>query len=96
MECDGEKTQRDTGPIAGSHEIMRSSGIGAAGRTRLILPRAASGIPSEPGTDGAKGWLKHREEGRTYFYPAAQPASDDRAEGTQVIDSVYGGSRRSL
>lgn len=44
-----------------------------------------------------KGWLKHRVEGRTYIYSAAQPrkASIGR-KVVEVLDQVCGGSPEAL
>jgi len=44
-----------------------------------------------------KGWLKHREGGRTYFYSAAQPRGATVAQKVlEVVDGVCGGSPEAL
>lgn len=45
----------------------------------------------------AKGWLRHREEGRTYFYSAAIPrqASVGR-QVAELIDQACGGAPETL
>jgi BlaI family transcriptional regulator, penicillinase repressor len=44
-----------------------------------------------------KGWLKHREEGRTYFYSAAQPREATIGQKVlEVVDSICGGSPEEL
>ena len=45
----------------------------------------------------AKGWLKHREDGRTFLYSPARPREVSIAEKVrQVIDTVCGGSPEAL
>jgi len=45
----------------------------------------------------AKGWLKHREDGRTFLYSPARPRQVSIAEKVrQVIDTVCGGSPEAL
>ena len=40
-----------------------------------------------------KGWLKHREEGRTYFYSAAQPREATIGQKVmELIEKICGGS----
>ncbi len=44
-----------------------------------------------------KGWLKHREEGRTYLYSAAQPQQATVGEKiVDVVERVCGGSPETL
>ena len=44
-----------------------------------------------------KGWLTHREEGRTYLYSAAQPRQTSIGQKVvEVLDNVCGGSRVEL
>ncbi len=44
-----------------------------------------------------KGWLKHREDGRTYLYSAAQPRQAIIGQKViEVIDGVCGGSPEEL
>jgi len=44
-----------------------------------------------------KGWLKHREEGRTYLYSAAQPREASVGQKVlEVLDHVCGGSPEDL
>jgi len=45
----------------------------------------------------AKGWLRHREDGRTFLYSPARPREVSIAEKVrQVIDTVCGGSPEAL
>lgn len=44
-----------------------------------------------------KGWLKHREVGRTYVYSAAQPKTASIGQKVvEVVDRVCGGSPEDL
>ena len=44
-----------------------------------------------------KGWLKHREESRTYFYSAARPKQTTVGEKiSDVVERVCGGSPEML
>ena len=44
-----------------------------------------------------KGWLKHREDGRTYLYSAAQPREASIGQKVlEVIEIVCGGSPEEL
>ena len=44
-----------------------------------------------------KGWLKHREDGRTFLYSAAQPRPATIGhEVAQVVEQVCGGSPETL
>ena len=44
-----------------------------------------------------KGWLKHREDGRTYFYSAAQPREASIGQKVlEVVEHVCGGSPEEL
>lgn len=44
-----------------------------------------------------KGWLKHREEGRTYLYSASQPRPAAIGQAVlNVVDHVCGGSPEVL
>ena len=44
-----------------------------------------------------KGWLKHREDGRTYFYSAAQPREASIGQKVlEVVEHVCGGSPEDL
>jgi predicted transcriptional regulator len=44
-----------------------------------------------------KGWLKHREEGRTYLYSAAQPREASIGQKVlEVVEHVCGGSPEEL
>ena len=45
----------------------------------------------------AKGWLKHRETGRTYFYSATRPKQTTVGEKiASVVEQVCGGSPEIL
>ena len=44
-----------------------------------------------------KGWLKHREDGRTYLYSAAQPRQASIGQKVlEVVEHVCGGSPEEL
>jgi BlaI family penicillinase repressor len=44
-----------------------------------------------------KGWLKHREQGRTFLYSAAQPREATVGQKVaEVLDQVCGGSPEAL
>lgn len=44
-----------------------------------------------------KGWLKHREDGRTYLYCAAQPREASIGQKVvEVVEHVCGGSPEEL
>ena len=44
-----------------------------------------------------KGWLKHREDGRTYLYSAAQPRETSIGQKVlEVVEHVCGGSPEEL
>src|SRR5687768_1990834 len=44
-----------------------------------------------------KGWLKHREDGRTYLYSAAQPREASIGQRVvEVVEHVCGGSPEEL
>ena len=44
-----------------------------------------------------KGWLKHREDGRTYLYSAAQPREASIGQKVlEVVEHVCGGSPEEL
>ncbi len=44
-----------------------------------------------------KGWLSHREEGRTFLYRAAQPRQATIGQRVrEVVDTVCGGSAEAL
>ena len=44
-----------------------------------------------------KGWLKHREDGRTYLYSAAQPRKASIGQKVlEVVEHVCGGSPEEL
>lgn len=45
----------------------------------------------------AKGWLTHREEGRTFLYSASQPREATIGEKVrEVVDDICGGSPEAL
>ncbi|MBL8848497.1 MAG: BlaI/MecI/CopY family transcriptional regulator [Planctomycetaceae bacterium] len=44
-----------------------------------------------------KGWLRHRAEGKTFYYRATQPSDDDRERMARcLLDSVFEGSVEGL
>src|SRR5215813_9051087 len=45
----------------------------------------------------AKGWLKHRAEGRTFLYTAARPRHDTIGQKVrEIVETVCGGSPETL
>ena len=45
----------------------------------------------------AKGWLKHREEGRTFLYAAAQPREASIGQKVrEIVETICGGSPEAL
>ena len=45
----------------------------------------------------AKGWLKHRTEGRTFFYSTARPRHDAIGQKVrEIVETVCGGSPEIL
>jgi len=44
-----------------------------------------------------KGWLKHRAEGRTFFYASARPRHDTIGQKVrEIVETVCGGSPETL
>lgn len=44
-----------------------------------------------------KGWLKHRAEGRTFFYTSARPRHDTIGQKVrEIVETVCGGSPETL
>ncbi len=44
-----------------------------------------------------KGWIRHREDGRTFLYSAAQPRQTTMGQKVQeVVETVCGGSAEAL
>ena len=44
-----------------------------------------------------KGWLKHREAGRTFFYQAARPQHDTIGQKVrEIVETICGGSPETL
>jgi BlaI family penicillinase repressor len=44
-----------------------------------------------------KGWLKHRADGRTFFYSAARPRHDTVGQKVrEIVETVCGGSPETL
>src|SRR5690242_5621312 len=44
-----------------------------------------------------KGWLKHREEGRTFYYSASRPRHDSVGQKVRdIVETVCGGSPETL
>ena len=44
-----------------------------------------------------KGWLRHRAEGKTFYYRATQPSDDARKKmARRLLDTVFEGSTENL
>jgi predicted transcriptional regulator len=72
--------------VSQTREILARNRDVARNTVRTLLERMAE-----------KGWLTCRQEGRTYFYSAAQPRETSIAERVlDVVDHVCGGSPETL
>ena len=80
--------------------IWEHGELSASGVRTLLAPRrkvARNTVRTLLERMEEKGWLKHREEGRTYLYRAAE--AKERAVGgkiSDVVDRVCGGSPEML
>jgi predicted transcriptional regulator len=82
-------------------EIVWDAGEVSASQVRAILSRnrdvARNTVRTLLERMEQKGWLKHREQGRTYLYSAAQPRQLTVARKVmEVVDNVCGGSPETL
>jgi predicted transcriptional regulator len=82
-------------------EIIWAEGELSAAQTREILAQkrdvARNTVRTLLERMAEKGWLTCRQEGRTYFYSAAQPRETSIAERVlDVVDHVCGGSPEAL
>jgi len=82
-------------------EIIWDRGEIAASEVRQVLektrPLARNTIRTMLERMEEKGWLRHREEGRTFFYSAAAPRETTVGQRVvEVLDEVCGGSPESL
>src|SRR3984893_5520751 len=67
-------------------EILSAKRVLAKNTVRTLLERME-----------AKGWLTHREDGRTYLYAAAQPREASIGQKVlEVVEHLCGGSRATL
>ena len=72
--------------VAQTREVLAQTRDVARNTVRTLLERMAE-----------KGWLTCRQEGRTYFYSAAQPRETSIGERVlDVVDHVCGGSPETL
>ena len=72
--------------VSQTRAILSSKRDVARNTVRTLLERMAE-----------KGWLKYREEGRTYLYSAAQPRHTSIGERViDVVEQVCGGSPEKL
>jgi predicted transcriptional regulator len=82
-------------------EIVWESGEVSASQVRAILSQkrdvARNTVRTLLERMEQKGWLTHREEGRTYLYSAAQPLQATVARKVMdLIDNLCGGSPEAL
>lgn len=82
-------------------EIIWARGEVSASQTREILAQkrdvARNTVRTLLERMAEKGWLTCRQEGRTYFYSAAQPRETSIGERVlDVVDHVCGGSPEAL
>ncbi len=82
-------------------EIVWESGELSVSQVRTILAKkrdvARNTVRTLMERMEEKGWLTHREQGRTYLYSAALPRQATIAQKvTEVIDNVCGGSPETL
>ncbi|QEH35124.1 Penicillinase repressor [Aquisphaera giovannonii] len=78
----------DRGEVSASEvrEVLSATRPVARNTVRTLLERMEE-----------KGWLRHREEGRTFLYSAAQPRRATIGQKVrEVVDTVCGGSAEAL
>ena len=72
--------------VSGVRNVLKTQRKVARNTVRTLLERME-----------AKGWLKHREDGRTFFYCAAQPKQATiGGKIVDVVERVCGGSPEIL
>ena len=82
-------------------EIIWDKGEVSASEVRRVLSRtrpvARNTVRTLLERMEEKGWINHREDGRTFLYSAAQPRQATIGQKVQqVIDTVCGGSPEAL
>ncbi len=82
-------------------EIIWDCGEVSASEVRRILSRtrkvARNTVRTLLERMEEKGWIRHREEGRTFLYAAAQPREATIGRKVQeVVETVCGGSAEAL
>ena len=82
-------------------EIVWDRGEVSAGEVRAILAAkrdlAKNTVRTLLERMEVKGWLKHREHGRTYLYAAAQPREASIGQKVlEVVEHLCGGSPETL
>jgi BlaI family transcriptional regulator, penicillinase repressor len=82
-------------------EIIWDCGEVSASEVRRILSRtrkvARNTVRTLLERMEEKGWIRHREEGRTFLYMAAQPREATIGQKVQeVVETVCGGSAEAL
>ncbi len=82
-------------------EIVWERGEVSARNVRLLLSKkrnvARNTVRTVLERMEEKGWLRHREDGRTFLYSAAQPRQATIGQKViEVLDSVCGGSPEEL
>ncbi|WP_165223800.1 BlaI/MecI/CopY family transcriptional regulator [Aquisphaera insulae] len=78
----------DRGEVSASdvREVLSAARPVARNTVRTLLERMEE-----------KGWLRHREEGRTFLYAAVQPRKTTIGRKVrEVVDTVCGGSAEAL
>ena len=99
------KTPRPLPPLSEAQqeimEIVWEAGDISASDVRRILeerrPIARTTVQTLMKRMVEKGWLRHREEGRTHLFSASVPREASLgAKAKQLIDSAFGGSAESL
>jgi predicted transcriptional regulator len=82
-------------------EIVWQRGEVTANEVRRVLERtrkvARNTVRTLLERMEAKGWLKHRAEGRTFLYTAARPRHDTIGQKVrEIVETVCGGSPETL
>jgi predicted transcriptional regulator len=82
-------------------EIIWERGEVAASEVRRVLSRSRAVARNTVRTllerMEEKGWITHREEGRTFLYSAAQPRQTSIGQKVrEVVETVCGGSAEAL
>jgi predicted transcriptional regulator len=82
-------------------EIVWERGEVTANEVRRVLSRTRNVARNTVRTllerMEAKGWLKHRAEGRTFLYTAARPRHDTIGQKVrEIVETICGGSPETL